>query len=144
MCSSDLVADLDADGALDLVTGGDDGVRLWRNLGRGVIAAWGDGAPFSAGGAVRTLCCLDWDRDVDVDVMVGGEGGLGCVENLLHGQFRFVPVAAADAAGAVPAGGVASLDIVDADADGGWDLVVAGPTGTSLLASVREIGRAHV
>ena len=135
------VADLDADGYLDVVTGDDEGLGLWRNLGKGTFQPWGGRARFAVGAPVRALVSLDLDRDVDVDVVVGSEAGGGVLENLLHGQFRFVPFAtgAGEAAAGslrVP-GGIAALEVVDADADGGWDLVAAGRWGAGLVPSRR-------
>lgn len=137
------VADLDADGYLDLVSGHDASLRLWRNLGKGMLVAWPGTAEFAVGGPVRALVPLDWDRDVDVDVILGGDAGGGWLENLLHGQFRFVPFAvrgdraAADGAMALPQP-ITGLDVVDADADGAWDLVVAGPFGVRTVRSMRS------
>ncbi len=138
------VADLDADGYLDLVSGHDGALRLWRNLGRGTFVAWPGTAEFAVAAPVRALLPLDWDRDVDVDVMLGSDAGGGWLENLLHGQFRFVPFAvrggeAAVAPGAftVP-GPIAALDCIDADSDGAWDLVVAGPFGVATVPSRRS------
>ena len=138
------VADLDADGYLDLVSGHDGALRLWRNLGRGAFVAWPGTAEFAVAAPVRALLPLDWDRDVDVDVMLGSDAGGGWLENLLHGQFRFVPFAVrrADATVAPPAftvpGPIAALDCIDADADGAWDLVVAGPFGVATVPSRRS------
>ena len=138
------VADLDADGYLDLVSGHDASLRLWRNLGSGAFVPWPGTAEFAVGAPVQALVPLDWDRDVDVDVMLGSGVGGGWLENLLHGQFRFVPFAvrggdatAAPGAFTVP-GPITALDVVDADADGAWDLVVAGPFGVQTVPSRRS------
>ena len=141
--ASATVADLDADGYLDLVSGHAASLRLWRNLGKGMLVAWPGTAEFAIGAPVRALVPLDWDRDVDVDVILGGDAGGGWLENLLHGQFRFVPFAvrgdpaAAEGVMAVPKP-IAGLDVVDADADGAWDLVVAGPFGLQTVRSQRS------
>lgn len=124
------VADLDADGYLDLVCGGDAGIRLFRNLGKGAFIPWPGQAEVAVGAPVRALVPLDWDRDVDVDVIVAGDGGAGWLENLLHGQFRYGAFAGIDDA-------VKALDVIDADADGAWDLLLGGPDGVRLVASKR-------
>ncbi|MFM7075179.1 MAG: CRTAC1 family protein, partial [Planctomycetaceae bacterium] len=128
------VADLDADGYLDLVAGSGAGLRLWRNLGKGGFVAWPGQAEVAVVGGVTALVALDWDRDVDVDVMVAGDGGAGWLENLLHGQFRFAALAGGSADALGP---VAALDVVDGDADGAWDLLLAGPRGARDLPSRR-------
>lgn len=137
-------ADFDADGYLDLVTGHDASLCLWRNLGRGAVVAWPGTAEFASGAPVRALLPLDWDRDVDVDVMLGSDAGGGWLENLLHGQFRFVPFAVrGDDATVAPRtftvpGPISAVDCIDADADGAWDLVVAGPFGVATVPSRRS------
>ena len=137
------VADLDADGYVDVVAGGDEGLRLWRNLGKGTFESWGGRAEFAVAAPVRALAAFDFDRDVDVDVVWGSDAGGGVLENLLHGQFRLVPFASGDTESAagdsglkVP-GPIHALDVVDADADGAWDLVVAGPWGAGVVPSRR-------
>jgi len=124
------VADLDADGYLDLVCGGDAGLRLFRNLGKGAFLPWPGQAEVAVGTPVRGLVALDWDRDVDVDVIVAGDGGAGVLENLLHGQFRYGALAGVT-------GALSGVDVVDADADGAWDLLVSGADGVRLVASKR-------
>ncbi|RLS31668.1 MAG: VCBS repeat-containing protein [Planctomycetota bacterium] len=140
------VADLDADGYLDIVSGHAGSLRLWRNLGQGSFQAWPGKAEFPIGGRGMALLPLDWDRDVDVDVIVGADDGGGWLENLLHGQFRFVPweiaygeqKESADEGVLKVPGPIAALDVIDADADGAWDLVAAGPWGVQLLPTRRS------
>lgn len=76
--------------------------------------------------------------------MLGSDAGGGWLENLLHGQFRFVPFAVrGDDATVAPRtftvpGPISAVDCIDADADGAWDLVVAGPFGVATVPSRRS------
>ena len=130
------LADLDADGDLDLVTAGPAGIVWWTNTGGGGFTATTDAEPLvPPDGTVHALLPLDWDRDVDVDVIVVTEGQSGLLENLRHGQFRFVPFTADR--GVAVSGPLLSADIVDADANGSWDLVAAGDHGVTLVTTQR-------
>ncbi|MFM8282166.1 MAG: CRTAC1 family protein [Planctomycetaceae bacterium] len=128
------VADLDADGDLDLVTAGADGVRLWSNDGLGTFrdvtpAALDQPAGGAADGA--GLLAVDADRDVDVDVVVVTPAGTTLLENLRHGQFRAVPVSGA---------GGRAVECLDPRAAGRWEVVVAGQQGTRILPVRSDAG----
>jgi len=128
------VADLDADGDLDLVTAGADGVRLWSNDGLGTFrdvtpAALDQPAGGAADGA--GLLAVDADRDVDVDVVVVTPAGTTLLENLRHGQFRAVPVSGA---------GGRAVECLDPRAAGRWELVVAGKEGTRIFPVRSDAG----
>jgi hypothetical protein len=155
------VADLDADGQLDLVTVDDAGLHVWIRHGPGRFAAMaghaadGDVASDSdaddaAAGSlppaawdVSAILAIDWDRDVDVDLVVAGKGGVGWIENLRHGQFRWAAFpegeAAANAgdAAAPAAAPLTAIDAIDAGADACWDLLLGGSGGLRLLPARR-------
>lgn len=124
-------ADLDSDGDVDLVTVGDGGLRMWSNTGQGAFReatpAGLDGVP---SGDVA-LVPVDYDHDVDIDIVATGDGGTVLLENLRHGQFRAVPLATS---------GGPAVECLDADGDGGWDLLTAGADGIRILAGRRLDG----
>jgi len=118
-------ADLDADGDIDLVTAGGEGIRLWSNTGQG---AFRDATPPGlevVAAADVALLPVDLDHDVDLDVVVTFPSGTTLLENLRHGQFRAVPL---------PGPGGTAVECLDADGDGGWDIVTAGTTGIHVVA----------
>ncbi|MFM8890670.1 MAG: CRTAC1 family protein, partial [Planctomycetia bacterium] len=126
------VADLDADGQLDLVTVDDAGLRLFVRRKAGMFAAATDpGTLPPLDFQIEAIHACDWDRDVDVDLVVVGGKGVGWVENLRHGQFRWQPFPGEAAA-------ATALDLIDADGDASWDLLVAGPEGIRLVPSKRS------
>jgi len=118
-------ADLEADGLIDMVTADEKGLRIWRNQGsQGFVEATpANGLP-PADLPVSSMLAVDFDRDMDVDIILAGDQGVGLLENLRHGQFRFRPLALSFA--------VHGLDLIDFDANGSWDLVAAGPGGVSV------------
>ncbi len=123
-------ADLDADGRLDLVVADADGLRVFTSLGSAGFRA----APPIAGvasSAMTALLPVDLDRDVDIDVVVAGADGVGWLENLRHGQLRFIPLPDGP-------GPAAAVELVDADADAAWDIVAAGASGVTLLPTRRS------
>jgi len=120
----------------------DAGIRLFVRRGPGRFAEAGPAAADSgslvpAGFAATALLPLDFDRDVDVDVVVAGKGGTGWLENLRHGQFRWVqlapPAPQQASAPLQPSAPLTAIDAIDAGADASWDLVLGGGGGTSLL-----------
>ena len=70
------------------------GLRLWSNGGGWTFvdisarSALPDDLTDAAG-----LLAFDFDRDVDIDVLVAAPSGGGWLENLRHGQFRWRPFA---------------------------------------------------
>ncbi len=127
--------DLDADGPIDLVVWDDHGLHLWQNHGsQGFVDATPSAAMPPREHAVAAIVPIDLDFDVDVDLVLCGEAGVGILENLRHGQFRYHATSFDRTA--------RSLDLLDADGDGRWDAVVAGPDGLWLLRDVAAASRA--
>ena len=115
------LADLDKDGWMDLVLGGEDGVSWRRNR----AAVFVDGGLLGSGDGAG-LVVVDFDNDGFLDVAVAGPALL---RNFGAGSWKMSDVEA-------PRDGAAPLLAFDADADGDLDLVTRGADGTvALLAN---------
>lgn len=122
-----VIADMNKDGWMDLVTADDSGLRLALNR-RGVFA---DPVPFDGAPAVdgaQGLAVLDHDNDGFLDVAVGTESGPVLLRNRGQGTFGAVD-------GALPGAAARPLLGFDADADGDLDLAAAGDGELRLLAN---------
>jgi tetratricopeptide (TPR) repeat protein len=122
--------DLEADGDLDLALVDETGIHLWAYAGEWEFAdiTARSHLPDAAAG-VTQLLAVDWDRDVDLDLMVASGTQSGWLENVRHGQFRWHPWEK-------EAAGLASLhavEVSDADSNASWDLIAAGDKGVHLL-----------
>ncbi len=150
-----VTADLDHDGALDLVvarkeTGASSVqnpavISVWRNLGgmafadvtprSGLSEQLAGKATSAAAGpsGVCSLAAIDLNHDCDMDVLLAGGGPLPSNAKVLQGagegRFRVQPLAleSADFQTAT------ALAVLDADANGSSDVLAAGPTGMFLL-----------
>jgi len=114
------VADLEADGDLDIVLGTTDGLVIWRNLDGTVFELATAGIAGPSGG-VRDVVTVDWNRDLAMDVVaVLDDGTVGVLENLLHSRFRWVSLEGVNA-------GADCADVVvgEFNRDGFWDLATA-------------------
>lgn len=124
------LADLDHDGDLDLVLATDLGLALWSNRGElqfEDISHWSELPRFE--GRVGSLLAVDWDRDVDVDILVAGSSPAcrGVLENLRHGHFRW---RATDWEGWKDAERIALLE---SDGNVSWDLIAGNSNGFQLI-----------
>ena len=111
---------IDGDGALDLVTGGESGIRWWRHgdstgSWKGSDIAKPEDYP---GGVGTSIAVDDFDGDGDADVIALGDPGLQIFENDGSGSFtyRVISESFESAVGLHP---------VDVDADGDLDLFAA-------------------
>ncbi len=121
--------DIEADGDLDLAVIADGKLKLLRNLGnRTFISA--NSASLLPGEDVhiRAIAAIDIDRDVDIDLVVAHDQGVGIVENILHGQFRYRQLDGAWKSMA----GLNQISIADLDNNHSWDVV--GSTDQGLKA----------
>jgi tetratricopeptide (TPR) repeat protein len=125
--------DVNADGDLDLVLATPSGLQLWTNNGDWTFT---DSSSRSALpeklSDVAQLVALDWDRDIDIDVLVAAPSGGGWLENLRHGQFRWQPFATE-----LPLlQSSVALAVTDADGNASWDVAAAGTDGLRLVLAV--------
>lgn len=126
-----LAADIYHDGDLDLVLAAEDGLHLWSNRGDLTFTDITRGSQLPLASLRPTaLVAVDWDRDVDLDVIVAGASGepAGYLENLRHAQFRWRPFETGFEA-LRTASDVALVD----NPRGTWNLAAAGEAGVSLL-----------
>lgn len=128
-----ILLDFDHDSNLDIFCSTATGLSAL--LGQGEMA-FVDASVYStfpqldASTPVNSLVAVDWDRDVDIDIVaIAKDHSFGYLENLRHGNFRWQPFDEAYA----PLLGSSSLAVVEADANVSWDLVGTGQSGTSLL-----------
>ena len=122
--------DLDLDGDLDFITVAADGIRLWLNRSNWSfeeITSRSKLPPADFGPTAAVVC--DWDKDTDLDILVAGANGLGLLESLRHGRFRwhdlgddFVSLKQSQ-----------HLLIEDLDGNGSWDVIGAGPNGLNVI-----------
>ncbi|HEX6882818.1 MAG TPA: FG-GAP-like repeat-containing protein [Planctomycetota bacterium] len=142
---ADLAAvDFDHDGDLDWLVVGAFGARLLRNDGaaprggpddpRGSFVDASAEASLPRDVALAWCVTEDLDGDQDVDLLLGGPGGLFLMDGLRAGRFEDV---AARRFGAAPIGPVAPL-CADLDADARPDLLL--PGAPARLWRQREVG----
>lgn len=130
--------DYDLDGDLDLLTLAKDGVRFWSNRGNWTFEDITSRsklppAEFSPTAAVA----VDWDRDVDLDVLIAGVDGFGILESMRHGRFRWRPLD-----GEFHALKNAKSLLVEQTGHGvSWSVIGAGPQGMhSVLTQTSAAG----
>ncbi|MCA9165421.1 MAG: CRTAC1 family protein, partial [Planctomycetales bacterium] len=133
-----LPIDIEHDGDLDLVTSSAEGIRVWSNRGN---MSFDNISEFSvlppADVSMATMVAVDWDRDVDLDIVASGPqaDSLGVLENVRHGQFRWRPLGDEFTKFA----SASSLSLVDADSNVSWDLVAVGESGAALLQTATPL-----
>ena len=119
--------DFDGDGDSDLVEGSSQGpVRLWQNLGNGILA---DSGQTLGGGEVGALGCADVDADGDPDVLLGMVGAPSRLFLFDRTSSQFV-----DSGQSLGAGATGGLAVGDLDGDGDPDLALGsrGGGGTKI------------
>ena len=131
--------DWESDGDLDLVIIAQGKLVLRENLGSRMFQ---EASGFSTLGdpsrKALSLAVADIDRDVDLDIVVSFEDGLGVLENIQHGQFRFREFFDSDGkSGKSSFGPAGSLAIAELNNDYSWDLVLGGADSesTSILTA---------
>ncbi len=122
-----VAADLEADGDLDLIFATDAGMTLWKNIDGTLFENMNDSASLPEH-EIQALAVVDWNQDIAIDVVgVSADGTTGCLENILHGRFRWVPVDS-ERVVASDVSSVTCCDVVGPDADGRTLLWYAGPS----------------
>lgn len=127
-----LLVDVEQDADLDLIVASDQGVTIWEagaKLTYTDISQWSSLPPAEI--AVTAMVAVDWDRDVDIDIVLADASGrsVGILENLRHAEFRWVPFD--DQFEQLR--GPSSLALLEADGNVSWDLLAAGPRGVHLF-----------
>ncbi len=124
--------DLEHDGDLDLAFSSAQGVSFWENAGE---LRFTDISRFSQLPSAQTpltsMVPVDWDRDADIDLVVGEPSGnvTGWLMNLRHGEFMYVPFDQVYEQLRKPE----RLALLEADGNVSWDLLSASSTGSSLF-----------
>ena len=127
-----VVADLEADGDLDLIFGTTSGIVLWKNLNDGEAFE-----PITSGVSlpehpIVSLAIADFNRDLAMDIVgLSGDGKAGYLQNILHGRFRWI-------AGLPAATDAVDFVIDECNNDGNWDLVTGGASGVSIVLPKRS------
>ena len=129
-----LPTEADHDGDLDLVISSEAGISIWSNRGNLTFADISSRSMLPPSGMRATgLAAVDWDRDVDLDVIVlSGDPAQqsGYLEGLRHGELRWrsfdaeVQVATAN-----------DLVLLDADRRATWRMASAGEAGLHLITA---------
>lgn len=128
-----LLVDFDHDGDLDLVLSSEAGLSLWLNRGDARFYDVTSRSKLPPATLQTTaFAAVDWDHDLDLDVLTVGQGAApaGYLENLRHGQFRWREFEG-ELAALSPA---ATLSLLD-DARGSWDVIAGGPNGLARVGT---------
>ncbi|MFM7072655.1 MAG: FG-GAP repeat domain-containing protein, partial [Planctomycetota bacterium] len=132
------LADFDHDGDLDLALAAASGIGLWINRGNLTfddVSASSNLPPPDV--AMAGLQAVDWDRDIDADILVADASGkaVGFLENLRHIEFRWRPLDKPFEA----LRGAASLAVFEGDGNVSWDLLASGPNGLKTLLTATPV-----
>ena len=127
-----VLVDVDQDADLDLVLSSAQGITLWEAGGKlsyTNISEWSTLPPADV--AATALVAVDWDRDVDIDIVLAGPGGdvVGLLENQRHAEFRWTPFDDSFE----QLGRPDALALLEADGNLSWDLLSAGERGVRLF-----------
>jgi tetratricopeptide (TPR) repeat protein len=125
-----MAVDADMDGDLDLLAADDSGLQLYSNRGNSSFRRRDHSIlGFPEGITVNSAVPVDFDRDIDVDVLVTTtDGGVGMLENLRHGNLRWRALSDWSPAGR----NASAIDIVEADGNVSWDVLVGSPFDLTL------------
>ena len=119
-------SDLDHDGDLDLVASTEQGISLWSNRGDFTFRNISDQSQLPpADLAATSMIRVDWDRDVDLDLILCSHQSkqAGYLENLRHGRFRWRPFTQVEVNDGPTANQFEECILADFDRNGSWDLI---------------------
>ena len=124
------LVDFDHDGDLDLVCATASGLALWSNRDNLTFedaTSWSMLPP--AAMAIEWLVAVDWDRDVDTDILLGGRSlKPGYLENIRHGQLRWRSLDTAFS----ELDFATHLAVGEVDRNASWDLLAARSEGLAV------------
>lgn len=123
-------ADLDLDGDLDFLTLTAHGVKLWSNKGNWTFDDITSRSKLPDESLELTSAvAVDWDRDSDIDVLVATNTGVGLLENMHHGRFRWQVLDGEFAS----IKGATSLLIEQLGRRPSWSVIAGGPQGVQAI-----------
>jgi len=134
-----LPIDFDHDGDLDLCLATENNISFWKQLSPFEFENISSESAFSKDKIeIHSLVAVDWDRDVDLDIVVGTKDGKqsGLLENLRYGRFRWKEFQIED----LPKGILSDLQVLDVDANASWDLLLAGTSGIHVVKTETSPG----
>ncbi len=128
-----LPCDWDGDGDLDLAVVAEGKPRLMLNSGNRTFietTSYSDFAQLTD--SIVAIESCDLDRDIDCDFVVTTKSqGIGVLENLLHGQFRYRQLDAAWN----KLSKATCLSVADFDGNASWDWLGATPESIAIVAT---------
>ncbi len=139
-------SDLDHDGDLDLVASTGMGISLWSNRGNLSFQDISTNSQLPpADLAATSIVRVDWDRDVDLDLILCSRTTrqAGYLENLRHGRFRWRTFSKDDSENGPTANQFEECVLTDFDRNGSWDLVGV-QRQALMLAGTRLLGTGEV
>jgi len=127
-----LPIDFDHDGDMDLCVATQSRITLWKHLDPYTFEQVTEivSVP-DVDLDIHSLIAVDWDRDVDLDIVVGTKQSqhLGYLENLRHGRYRWRKFLFQD----MTAEAITVLDVIDLDANASWDILMASEQGIDAV-----------
>ncbi len=127
-----VLADIDHDGDLDMILSAKSGLSVWINMATLKFEEASDRSSLPpAELAATSLVAVDWDRDLDIDILVAGpnKSPAGWLENLRHGAMRWRAFEG-KLAGVT---GSSRLNLAEIDGNVSWDIIGTGAKGANLV-----------
>ena len=130
-----VAGDFDFDADIDLVTSDDNGNHLLLNRGSGEFLGATQLVQLPKGEqGSRSMVLVDWDRDLDLDVLTTNGQELGVLENMLQGRLRYRPLSEIG-----PIESPESVFAVEIDGHPSWDLAIGqNEGGTTVLTQTHQ------